>query len=309
MLLYTLKRLALIVPLLWGISLVTFTLINLSPSDPAEVSLRINEITPTPEAIAQMREELGLDKPLVQRYTFWLSNLIHGDFGTSYVTKEPVAQEILYALPTTLALASLSLVLIVVFGLSLGIVCAIYENTFIDKAIRGFVFFFTAMPNFWMGLLLIWFFAFHLGLFPTSGLENPSGIILPAITLALSYVSTYIRLMRNTMIESKQELYVLYARARGLKERVITKHIVKNALHPFIVALGMSIPKLLAGTVIVENIFALPGVGRICVNAIFSRDFPMIQTYILFMALMFMIFNLMVDVITRVSDPRLRRQI
>lgn len=309
MLRYAFKRLVLIVPLLVGISLVTFTLINLSPSDPAEVALRVNDITPTAEAIAQMHQELGLDKPIVERYTLWLNALVHGDFGVSYATKRPVLEEILHALPTTLMLASLCLVLIVLFGLGFGILCALYEGTWLDTLVRGLVFFFTAMPSFWIGLLLIWFFAFYMGVLPTSGLEHASGIVLPAITLSLSYVATYIRLMRNTMIETQHEPYVLYARARGLSERVITKHIVRNALHPFMVALGMSIPKLIAGTVIVENIFALPGIGRVCVSAIFSRDYPMIQAYVLFMALLFMLFNLAVDLLATHFDPRLRRRI
>lgn len=306
MLLYTLKRLVLMVPLLLGISLVTFTLITLSPSDPAEVALRVNDITATHEAIEEMREELGLNKPFLERYSVWLSALVQGDFGISYATKTPVLGEILHALPTTMFLASISLVLILVFGFWLGIVCALYEDTWIDRAIRGFVFIATAMPSFWLGLLLMWFFAFYCDLLPTSGLESLRGIILPAITLSLSYVATYIRLMRNTMIDTKQELYVLYARARGLSEYVITKHIVRNALHPFLVALGMSIPKLVAGTVIVENIFALPGIGRLCVSAIFSRDYPMIQAYVLFMALLFMIFNLMADLVSTQIDPRLK---
>ena len=307
MIAFLLKRLALMLPLLLGISLVSFTLIALSPSDPAEVALRVNDITPTVESIAQMREELGLDKPLFERYTTWLGAIAQGDLGISYATKIPVLEEIVQALPTTLMLSSIALVMVVFFGLTLGIVCALYENTLVDKMIRGFIFVATAMPSFWLGLLLIWFFALYLDLLPTSGLQSASGIILPAMTLSLTYIATYIRLMRNTMIQSKHEPYVLYGRARGLREHVIMKHRVMNALQPFIVALGMSIPKLVAGTVIVENIFGLPGVGRLCVSAIFSRDYPMIQAYVLLMATLFIFFNLIADVSVKFIDPRLRR--
>ena len=304
---FILKRLALMIPLLLGISVVSFTLITLSPSDPAEVALRVNDITPTAEAILEMREELGLDKPLLERYGKWLGAMVQGDFGNSYATKTPVMHEILHALPTTLMLASIAFVLVVFFGLFVGIWCALHEDSFADRMVRGFVFVATAMPSFWLGLLLMWFVSLHLNLLPTSGLEEASGIILPAITLSLTYIATYIRLMRNTMIQTGHELYVLYAKARGLRERVITKHRVMNALQPFVVALGMSIPKLVAGTVIVENIFALPGLGRVCVSAIFSRDYPMIQAYVLFMAVLFIFFNLMADVGMRFIDPRLRR--
>jgi nickel transport system permease protein len=199
------------------------------------------------------------------------------------------------------------LVLIVVLGLFFGIVCAVYEQHFIDKIIRFFIFFSTAMPSFWLALLLMWFFSFYINVLPTSGFEQWDGMILPSITLSFAYVATYIRLMRNTLIQSEHELYVLYAKARGLKSSLIMKHRVMNALHPFVVALGMSIPKLVAGTVIVENIFALPGVGRLCVSAIFSRDYPMIQAYVLLMALLFMGFNLLADSVIRWMDPRLRR--
>ena len=164
------------------------------------------------------------------------------------------------------------------------------------------------MPSFWVGLLLIWIFSVKLNLFPTSGMERPSSIVLPAITLALAYISTYVRLIRNNMVQNKHENYVYYARIRGLKETTIIKHIFKNSLQSSLTALGMSIPKLIAGTVIVENIFAWPGVGRVCVDAIFNRDFPVIQAYILLMAVLFVICNLLVDILSVAIDPRIRKE-
>lgn len=303
---YLVKRLLSIVPILIGISFLSFIIINLSPSDPAEVALRVNEITPTEEAIEGMREELGLDKPFLERYVIWLKDCINGDFGNSYVNKKPVGEEVARVLPATLKLASVSLIITIIVSVCCGVFCAVFEDSVGDRIIRGIIFIGTSMPSFWIGLLLIWIFSVKLDLLPTSGMETPSSIILPSITLSLVYISTYTRLIRNNMIKNKSENYVLYARVRGLKESTIIRHIFKNSLQSYIVALGMSIPKLIAGTVVVENIFAWPGIGRLCINAIFNRDYPIIQAYILIMAVLFIICNLLVDIITVLLDPRLR---
>ncbi|MGL5312328.1 MAG: nickel/cobalt ABC transporter permease [Peptostreptococcaceae bacterium] len=305
---YLAKRLLSIIPLLIGISFLSFVLINLSPSDPAEVALRVNEITPTEEAIKGMREELGLDKPFLERYTIWLTNCLKGDFGNSYVNKKPVGDEISRVLPATLKLAAVSLIITILVSVSAGVFCAVFEDSLADRIIRGIIFIGTSMPSFWIGLLFMWLFAVKLDLLPTSGMETPSSIILPSITLSLAYISTYARLIRNNMIKNKSENYVLYARARGLKESTIIRHIFKNSLQSCISALGMSIPKLIAGTVVVENIFAWPGIGRLCVSAIFNRDYPTIQAYILIMAVLFIACNLLVDILTVLLDPRMRRE-
>jgi nickel transport system permease protein len=302
------KRLILLVPLLLGISFICYGLVNLSPSDPAEVILRVNAITPTPEAISEMRKELELDKPFMTRYFLWLEGIVQGDFGISYETKTPVLTEIQRALPVTLILAGSSFLLIVFLGLSLGILCAVFEGSLLDKILRGFVFTAMAMPSFWLGLLFMWFFALKLDLVPISGAEDFRGYILPTLTLSCSFAATYIRIMRNTLINTKENLYILHAKVRGLKKSLVLKHQIINALQPFIIAVGMSIPRLIAGTVIVESIFSLPGLGRLCVHAIFSRDYPMIQAYILFMAVAFILFNLLADVLVQWIDPRLRRQ-
>lgn len=302
------KRLLSMIPILIGISFLSFIIINLSPSDPAEVALRVNEIVPTETAIQEMREELNLDKPFFERYTAWLINSLNGDFGNSYVNKKPVGNEIAQALPSTLKLAGISLIITLTISIGAGVLCAIYEGSIGDKITRAFIFLGTAMPSFWIGLLLIWLFSVKLNLLPTSGMETASSVILPAITLSLSYISTYVRLIRNNMIKNKKENYVLYARVRGLKESTIVKHVFKNSLQSSITALGMSIPKLIAGTVVVENIFAWPGVGRLCVSAIYNRDFPVIQAYILIMAVLFVVCNLLVDIISVSIDPRLREE-
>lgn len=305
---YILKRLATVIPILIGISFLSFALISLSPSNPAEVALRVNEIVPTEEAVKSMEEQLGINKPYFERYVTWLTDSLHGDFGNSYVNNKPVATLIGQALPNTIKLAIIALIITIVFSVLVGILCAVYEGTLGDKLARALVFVGTAMPSFWVGLLLIWIFSVKLNLFPTSGMERPSSIVLPAITLSLGYISTYVRLIRNNMVQNKHENYVYYARIRGLKETTIIKHIFKNSLQSSLTALGMSIPKLIAGTVIVENIFAWPGVGRVCVDAIFNRDFPVIQAYILLMAVLFVICNLLVDIFSVAIDPRMRKE-
>lgn len=255
---YFLLRLLIMFPLMFVISFIAFLLLNLAPSDPAEVALRINEIVPTDSAIALMRQELGLDNPFLVRYFDWLWNVLHLNFGQSFLTRTPVLNEILTALPATLWLAIVSLFFIVMISLLLSFLCVFTQDTWVDKAIRGVVFIFTAIPNYWLGLLLIWALAVKLDLFPVSGMMTHDAVILPALTLSLGYIGTYIRLIRGTMLNQLQQPYVFYARARGIPESIILrKHILPNSLHTSLVAIGMSIPKLIAGTVVIENI--LPG--------------------------------------------------
>lgn len=302
------KRLISLLPILLGITFLAFVIINLSPSNPAEVALRVNNIVATEEAIASKTIELGLDKPFIERYFLWVINSFKGDFGTSYVNRKDVLGLFGQALPNTLKLAFVALLITIVFSVVVGVLCAIYEGSIGDKITRALVFLGTAMPSFWIGILLIWMFSVKMKIFPTSGMTAPNAVVLPSITLSLGYISTYVRLIRNNMVQNKHENYVYYARIRGLKESTIIKHIFKNSLQTSITALGMSIPKLIAGTVIVENIFAWPGVGRLCVTAIYNRDFPIIQAYILLMAVMFVVCNLLVDVASASIDPRMRKE-
>ncbi|HDF2341192.1 TPA: ABC transporter permease subunit [Morganella morganii] len=305
---YFFLRLLMIPPLALIISFIAFLLLNMAPSDPAEVALRINEIVPTDQAIALMRQELGLDKPFLVRYLTWLWNAVHLNFGKSFLTRSPVLNEIVTALPATLWLAAVSLFFIIIISLILSFLCVINHNTLVDKSIRGIVFIFTAIPNYWLGLLLIWALAVQLDLFPVSGMLTHDSVILPALTLSLGYIGTYIRLIRGTMLNQLQQPYVFYARARGLPESIILrKHVLPNSLHTSLIAIGMSIPKLIAGTVVIENIFAWPGIGRLCINAIFGRDYPMIQAYILLMALLFLLCNFIADLLQQYLDPRLTR--
>lgn len=307
MLRYILYRLTIIPFLVIVISFIAFSLVELSPSDPAEVALRINAVVPTEEAIAELRHELGLNLPFSQRYVSWAYGVINLNFGESFLTRQSVLEEFKIAIPPTLYLAATSLFFIVVISTSVAILCVAFRNTWIDQFIRALAFLLISVPNYWLGLILIWVCAVNFDLLPVSGMSSAKSVILPALTLSVAYIGTYLRLIRGTMLFQYNQPYVLYARARGLTEKhILWSHVLPNSLHTTVVAIGMSIPKLIAGTVVIENIFAWPGIGRLCINAIFGRDYPVIQAYVLIMAIMFLVFNLVSDILQKILDPRLR---
>lgn len=306
MLRFFLKRLLFMVPILIGITIITFAIAEFSSTDPAEASIRVNGMLPTAELIETTRQEFGLDKPFLTRYADWLSGALHGDLGLSYVTRLPVTNSILEALPATLFLALTALLIIISVSLAAGTLSARAENSKTDWFIRGFIFFTSSMPGFWAALILIWIFSVQLNVFPTNGMRSASSVVLPAVTLSLAYIGTYMRLIRSEMIKTAHEDWVLFARGRGLSEKSITWHMIKNSLHASLTALGMSIPKLIAGAFIIETIFAWPGIGRLCVEAVFNRDLPIIQAYVLLMATLFVFFNLVSDLLVTFLDPRQR---
>lgn len=297
-------RLLLLVPLVAIAALVTFTLFSFSPSDPAEIAIRVNAMVPTPELIAQTRHELGLDLPFWTRFGAWVSGLLQGDLGRSYVTGRDIVGEFALALPATLELALSALAIIVTTSLALGRACATHEGQRLDRVIRAVVFMLSAMPTFWIGLLLIDAFSLRLGWLPTSGRRGADSLILPAVTLSLLYIPTYVRLIRTEMIQTAHENWVLAARARGVPARRLSWRIFFNSLRGSLTALGMSLPKLMAGAFVVEMVFAWPGVGRLCVEAIFNRDIPVVQAYVLMMATLFIVFNLLADTLVASTSAR-----
>ena len=308
---YVVRRLLMAVPLLIAISFVCFMFINLIPSNPAEVALRVQQMPViTEEAIAEMEEMLGLDQPFFLRYFNWLAGCLRGDFGISYVNPaRTVAGELVRCLPATLQLAAASFVIVLVLSIPIGFLCAVYKDGWFDRLMRGIVFVSTAMPAYWVGLLLMWGISVKLRWLPTNGNGTIRHLILPAFTVALSYISTYIRLIRNNMLENMKQDYVLYANVRGLPQRsILVKHTLKNSMHTCIVAMGMSIPQLISGTIVVENVFSWPGLGTLCISSIFNRDYPVIQTYVLLIGVLFVLFNLLFDILQTVSDPRLRKE-
>ena len=308
---YVIKRLLATGPLLLVISFLCFCFINLIPSDPAEVALRMRQ-TPiiTEEAIAEVRRELGLDQPFFVRYAVWLWNCLQGDFGVSYTNPaRTVLGELSRCMPATLSLAGMSLVYVIALSLPIGFLSAVYKDSWFDRIMRGVGFATTSMPADGVGLLLIWLVSIKMDLLPTSGSGSFAHLILPAFTVALTYISTYIRLIRNNMLENMREDYVLYANVRGLRQRaILVRHVLKNSLQSCVTAIGMSIPQLIAGTIVVENVFAWPGLGKLCITSIFNRDYPVIQAYVLLMGVLFVFFNLLFDIIQCAADPRLRQE-
>lgn len=309
---YIIKRLLSTLPLLLGITFICFVFVNLIPSDPAEVALRVRQVPIiTEEAIAEVREELGLDKPFFLRYMQWLGDCIKFDFGISYTNpSRTVLGELSRCLPATLQLAGLSLAFVIGLSLPIGFLCAVYKDSLFDRLMRGVVFMTTAMPTYWTGLLLVWLFSIKLKLLPTSGNGGFRNLLLPAFTVSLTYISTYIRLIRNNMLENMMQDYVLYANARGLRHRVVlVRHVLKNSLQSCVTAIGMSIPQMISGTIVVENVFAWPGLGKLCINSIFNRDYPVIQAYVLLIGVLFVVFNLIFDIIQSAADPRIRKEV
>ncbi|AIS52197.1 nickel transport system permease protein NikB [Thermoanaerobacter kivui] len=304
---YLIKRLLYLIPVMFGVSIITFGLINLVPGDPAELILRSGGVEPTKEAIEALREELGLNDPLYVQYGRWLWRVLHGDLGKSFRTGQPVAEEIFSRFPATLELTCAAMVFMVCLAPLAGILSALYRHTFIDHLSRLGALLGTSLPGFWLGLLLIYLFAVKLGLLPVMGRGGPEHLVLPAVTLGFGLAAVYARILRASMLEVLGQDYIRVARAKGLKEKwVIGRHALKNALLPAVTLLGMSFGHLLGGAVIVETIFAWPGVGKFAVDSIFNRDYPVIQGYALFMAVVFVLINLLVDLSYVFLDPRIR---
>ncbi|MGE7825048.1 nickel ABC transporter permease subunit NikB [Paenibacillus sp. NPDC093718] len=300
------KRLLAVIPIFLFATLLTFLLIHLSPVDPAEVYLTAAHIHPTEELLEQKRQEFGLDQPLLVQYTQSLMKMCRLDFGTSYVSNEPVWNEIVLRMPATLQLAFSSIVLAVIISIPIGFLAAIYKNSVFDHLSRVLAYFGASIPQFWLGYLLIFFFSVKLDLLPVQGRGSFAHLVLPSISLALGLIAIYSRLLRTGVLEQLQEPYVLYARTRGIKEKVILgKHVLKIAISPMLTGLGMNLGKLLAGTIIVEEVFSWPGFGRYFIEAIFNRDIPVIQAYVLISACLFIVCNLIVDLLQMALDPRI----
>jgi len=306
---YIVKRILAIIPIFLFATFLSFALIHLSPVDPAEVYLTVAHIHPTDEVLAQVRHEFGLDQPLLVQYAQSILKMCRLDFGTSYITKGSVWQEVVLRMPATLQLAFSSIVLAVLVSVPLGFFSAIYKNSFIDHLTRMIAFIGASIPQFWLGYLLIFFFSLKLDLLPVQGKGTLAHLILPSMTLALGLIAIYSRLLRSNVMEQLYESYVLYARTRGLRERLImSKHVLRIAISPMITGLGMNMGKLLAGTIIVEQVFSWPGFGRYFVEAIFNRDLPVIQCYVFLAACLFILCNLIVDLVQLVLDPRISRK-
>ncbi|TCO76869.1 nickel ABC transporter permease [Marinisporobacter balticus] len=286
-------------------SFLTFGLTYISPSDPAEMILTSHDIVPTEELLEQTREEMGLNDPFIVQYGNWLKNLLSGDFGYSYSTRGPVADILAQRLYMTVRLALVSLLFLIVFSLSLGILSSIKKNTVVDIMIRGISFVGISIPTFWLGLILIYLFVVKCHWFKITDPNAIESVILPALTLSIPLIGRYIRQIRAAILEQYSQDYVVGARARGIREsKIIIKHILPNALMGIVTLLGLSVAVLLGGTVIVENIFSWPGLGSMALTAITYRDYPLLQSYVIFMTLIYVSINFIVDITIQTLDPR-----
>lgn len=305
---YVGRRLWSLVPVWLGISLLAFALGNLVPGDPVEMILlqRTGEI-PTRAAVEQLREQLGLNAPAPLRYARWVGQAARGDLGVSYRTGVPVGQALLERLPSTLELAAMSLILAIVIALPLGVAAAVRRGSWVDHGSRLIALLGTSVPAFLLGYALIMVFAVALHLLPVAGSDGAASLILPVITLALAEAAALTRLTRATMLEVLGEDYVRTARAKGVpRGRVLFRHALRNALNPLVTLTGVRAGRLLGGAVIVETVFARPGIGKLVVDSIHDRDYPLIQGFVLLMGSIFLLANLAVDLSYTGLDPRMR---
>lgn len=306
MIFYILKRVLSIIPIVFLATLLTFGMIQLSPVDPATAYLAASHIQVTDELLQQTRQEFGLDQPLFVQYMDMLFHVIQLDFGQSYMTNKPVLEEVMSRLPATLQLTFSSLLLAIIVSVPIGFLAGLKKNSWVDHVSRFLSFFGASIPSFWLGYLLIVFFSVKLNLLPVEGTGTWQHLVLPSITLATPLIALYTRLLRASVLETIQEPYVQFARTRGISEKVIMgKHVLKIAIAPMITGLGMNVGKLITGAIIVESVFSWPGFGRYFIEAIFNRDIPVIQCYVLLAAFVFTISNLIVDLIQLRIDPRI----
>ncbi|HII01449.1 TPA: ABC transporter permease [Methanosarcinaceae archaeon] len=305
---YIAKRLLLISVVIFGVTLVTFSAMYLAPGDPAEViALARYGQDLSAEQIEDVREAEGLDASVYIQYFNWLEHVLHLDFGKSVISSDDILEEILLRLPATVELALASLFLSLVIAIPAGVLSSLKQNTLLDNACVFTSLLGVSIPNFWLGLLLIWLFALTLRLLPSFGYGSLENLVLPALTLGTSMAAVTTRLTRSSMLEVLKQEYIVAARAKGLDERtILLRHALKNALLPVLTFAGMQLGYLLGGTVIVETIFSWPGLGKLLVDSIFARDFALVQACVLFIAILFSLSNLAVDILYAVLDPRIR---
>lgn len=310
---YVIKRILSMIPTLLLTSILVFLIIRLIPGDPAVATL--GEMA-TEEKLIEIREQMGLNEPIYKQYWIWIRNVLRGDLGNSIFQRRPVIEIIFERMETTLLLGTMSALIIAFVALPIGIIAASKANSWIDQIISGISMFFAAVPAFWLGLTLMLIFAVKLRLFPTSGFpsiiktgdfSNIKHLILPAFTVAIPNTSLIIRMTRSSMLDVIKEDYVRTARSKGLSlPTVYIKHVFRNSLISIVSSFGFILASLISGSVITENVFALPGLGQFLINSISLRDYPAIQGVILVIATIFMLINLLVDIAYAIIDPRIQ---
>src|SRR5579864_229840 len=302
---YIARRVLQTIPVLFGVSVLVFSMLVLIPGDP--VRLMLGEFQTTPEQITRLRSQLHLDDPLPVQFGRFVWNALHGDLGTSIRSRRPVTTEIADNFPSTLQLAIAGLLVAAVIGVSLGIIAAASNTAGVQLGAMLVALIGVSMPSFWLGLLLIFALSLQIRLFPATGGGDLQHLVLPAITLGLGAAAILARLTRSSMLEVLRQEYITTARAKGLNDwLVILRHALKNALIPVVTIFGLQFGQLLAGTVVVETVFARPGIGRPIIDGILNKDFPMVQGVVLVVAVSYVLVNLVVDLMYAMLDPRIR---
>ncbi|MDU3006662.1 MAG: ABC transporter permease [Clostridium sp.] len=288
-----------------AVSFISFSLMYLSPSDPAEMMLNSQGISVSTEVLETTREELGLNKSFTEQYAYWVSNILKGDMGKSYSTQRSVVTELKEHMPYTIMLTLSSMIITLLISIPLGILCALKKNSLTDYIIRVCTFIGNSIPGFFVGLILLFVFALKLRILPVLSESGIKSIILPSVTLAISMSSRYIRQIREVVMEALDKGYVKGAYSRGVPQwKIIYRHVFRNILITVITLIGLSVGSLLGGSAIVENIFVWPGLGSLALNAVKARDYPLVQGYVMWTAIIFVIINLIVDFIYGILDPR-----
>jgi peptide/nickel transport system permease protein len=307
-----LARLLVLAPMLLALSMASFALVHVIPGDPALVMMGGEGTT---QAVEELRRQLGLDRPLHVRYLEWLGQIARGDLGQSLYNRTQVSEELLWRMPTTLALVTLALLFSIAIGVPAGLLSAAFRNSWIDHAARLLTLVSLSLPSFWLGLMLIILFSLWLDLLPIVGYEPITRgfwkaipfLILPSLSLGTYLAALLTRLTRSSMLEVLNQDYVRTARAKGLRDRVVVmRHALRNALIPIVTVIGINVGILLGGSAVIETVFVLPGVGQLVVRSLYNRDLPVIQGLILYVAVVYVVINLVVDILYTYLDPRLR---
>jgi peptide/nickel transport system permease protein len=305
MLTWIARRILAVVPVLFGVTLAVFSMLFVVPGDP--VKMMLAEFVTNPDQVAQMRAQLHLDEPILKQYGRFVANAVRGDLGTSIRSRRPVTAEIGENVWKTAELAVAAMMVAVAIGVPLGLLAALSRHSWLDVASMVTALLGVSMQSFWLGLLLVFVFSLHLGWFPATGGGSPLHLVLPSVTLGSVAAAIIARLTRSSMLEVLGQDYVRTARAKGLGGfSVVVRHALKNALIPIITIFGLQFGNLLAGAVIVETVFSRPGLGRLIVGGILAKDFPLVQGTVLFVATVYVMINVMVDVAYAYADPRIR---
>lgn len=307
MLMYTIKRIFYIIPVMFGVTLITFFMLYIAPSDPITMQYVTMGTVGDTKYIEEKKKELGLNDPFLIQYSRWIKKAVQGDFGISTKYRKPVKEEMIKRLPYTLRLTGSSVILTIIIALPLGILSAVHKNKFLDYVIRTFSFIGVSMPSFWLGLILMYILSVKLNLLPIMGNKGLKALIMPSITLSFWFIAMYIRRLRASILEEINKDYVIGLSSRGISfSKILLFHILPNALFTIISMFAMSIGSILGGAVVIETIFDYQGIGKMAADAVSSRDYFLMQAYVIWMSFIYVSVNIIADILQKCVNPKLK---